>query len=531
MKLVWVKLKNFRSYEWEIKIDIKDMNIILGKNDIWKSTILEALDIFFNCWKWCIKISPDDLNINCRDNPENNFMEISCLFQPWTDTITLETVETSISWEYLLNNSWYIEIKKKYDEKAKESIYLRAYHPVNDEFLRNILTKKITDLQKYINENDINCEDERVSSKLRKSIRENYWDLILEEIDIPLDKEDAKKIREKFEEIMPTYALFQSDRSNDDQDDEVQNPMNIALKNVLKKEENRQKLRDVFDDVERELKNVAEWTLRHLNNLNDELASELKPKLPESDKLTREKAFWKPEIISDNIPLNKRWSGVKRLVLLAFFLNEVERRRDNESLNDIIYAFEEPETSQHPEHQQLLIGAFRSLSTSDWVQILLTTHSPYIYKDCVNDENINLIHVYINNENWVKETKNVREELNLLPYSPTRWEINYFVYNLPTVEFFDELYCRIDELKESAGIDDFIRQQSNNTIQNNIVRITDRWNMPNLTYISCIRHKIHHLNNDLNEWYTWNLENLMDKIEKGIVDMVSIIKNLNQNNN
>ena len=77
MKLVWVKLKNFRSYEWEIKIDIKDMNIILGKNDIWKSTILEALDIFFNCWKWCIKITPDDLNINCRNDPENNFIEIS----------------------------------------------------------------------------------------------------------------------------------------------------------------------------------------------------------------------------------------------------------------------------------------------------------------------------------------------------------------------------------------------------------------------------------------------------------------------
>ena len=36
---------------------------------------------------------------------------------------------------------------------------------------------------------------------------------------------------------LPVYSLFQSDRSNSDQDDEIQNPMSIALKNILAKPE------------------------------------------------------------------------------------------------------------------------------------------------------------------------------------------------------------------------------------------------------------------------------------------------------
>ena len=47
MKLKKLKLKNFRGYSYEVEIEVTDLNVIIGKNDIGKSTILEALDIFF----------------------------------------------------------------------------------------------------------------------------------------------------------------------------------------------------------------------------------------------------------------------------------------------------------------------------------------------------------------------------------------------------------------------------------------------------------------------------------------------------
>ena len=48
MKLDKLKLRNFRSYSQETEIEVADLNVIIGKNDVGKSSILEALDIFFN---------------------------------------------------------------------------------------------------------------------------------------------------------------------------------------------------------------------------------------------------------------------------------------------------------------------------------------------------------------------------------------------------------------------------------------------------------------------------------------------------
>ena len=71
MKLNQVKLKNFRSYSQETKINISDLNVIIGKNDVGKSTILEALDIFFNG-------KPDKYDL-CISN-DNSQIEITCVF-------------------------------------------------------------------------------------------------------------------------------------------------------------------------------------------------------------------------------------------------------------------------------------------------------------------------------------------------------------------------------------------------------------------------------------------------------------------
>ncbi len=48
MKISKIKIENFRSYADEISVDINNLTTFVGKNDVGKSTILEALDIFFN---------------------------------------------------------------------------------------------------------------------------------------------------------------------------------------------------------------------------------------------------------------------------------------------------------------------------------------------------------------------------------------------------------------------------------------------------------------------------------------------------
>lgn len=48
MILKSVKLKNFRCYKDEVIVPFKEITGLIGKNDAGKSTILEALEIFFN---------------------------------------------------------------------------------------------------------------------------------------------------------------------------------------------------------------------------------------------------------------------------------------------------------------------------------------------------------------------------------------------------------------------------------------------------------------------------------------------------
>lgn len=518
MKISKIKIKNFRSYKDEITIPFQDMNIILWKNDAWKSSILEALDIFFNDGSGAVKIGFDDLNKTALT--ENDLeIRITVCFKEFDDEIILETVPTFISREYLLNADWEIEITKIYEWKSMgRSVFIRAIHPANDDFIKGLLLTKIKDLQKYVKDHSITVTGkESVSSHLREAIRDSYGSLTFEDQFIAADKEWAKEIWEKIQIKLPAYTLFQSDRANTDQDDEVQDPMNIALKNILAEPDVVRKLQEVFDRVKEESEKIAQWTLLQLQGINPTLASQLTTKPPAFEKLWWSKAFWKTEIESDNIPLNKRWSWVKRMILLSFFLNEVERRKTEEGLWNVIYAFEEPETSQHPEHQEILIKAFKTLTHSDWVQVMLTTHSPYVYKDCIVDATNQIMYIWTD-PSWRKACTDIRNNWGSFPWSPSWGEINYFVYDLPTFEFFNELYWYIEEKRNTSAyphIDDvFVGLWS---IQKDQSWVRANWKVDTTTYITCIRHKLHHPENTSWVDHRWRTK---DAIE----EMIRIIK-------
>ena len=61
MKIKKIKIKNSRSYKDEVEIELGDLTAFVGKNDIGKSTVLVALDIFFNDSKGVIKLDKDVL--------------------------------------------------------------------------------------------------------------------------------------------------------------------------------------------------------------------------------------------------------------------------------------------------------------------------------------------------------------------------------------------------------------------------------------------------------------------------------------
>lgn len=379
MKVKSVILENFRIFKERTIIDFENLTAFIGKNDLGKSSILEALDIFFNENDAHVKIDNEDLSIG-TDSAD---ILIGVVFEDFPELLTIDstidsTFKTSLKEEYLLNKDGYLEIHRIYTNGKLKDTFIFANHPSNSD-LEDLLILKIVELKKRAEKLgvDLSKLDKRVSSEIRKEIWNKFEkDIILEEMELRVDKEDSKKIWTKLKEYMPLYALFQSDRQNIDKDSEIQDPMNVAVKSIISESKIQEQLKKVQTEVEKAVNEIASQTIEKLSEMNPEIAKELKPIIPEPK---WDSVFKGITISSDEgIPFNKRGSGVRRLILLNFFRAEADRKRSDRKVPNIIYAFEEPESSQHPDHQKKLIDAFLELSSNDDVQIILTTHSPGI---------------------------------------------------------------------------------------------------------------------------------------------------------
>ncbi len=373
MKLKAVILENFRSYKNKIRVEIGDLTALVGKNDIGKSTILEALEIFFN--NSLVKLESHDACVFS----ENKLVKIGCVFDNLPEQFILDTSAiTNLNKEYLLNEDGDLEIYKYYDcsnKTPKENIIAYALHPT-ESTVKDLLILKNGDLKKKLRDLGIDQEtiDLRVNSAIRKAIWESCSNLNLQPTEIFLNKEDAKAIWQSIEKQLPTFALFQSDRPSKDEDSEVQDPMKIAVSEAIKSVESD--LESIKTIVQDKVMAVASRTLQKLQEMDHSLASELSPNFKSEPKWD---SLFKLSLTGDDqIPINKRGSGVRRLILLNFFRAEVERKQLASNSQSVIYAIEEPETAQHPNNQKILIQALKDLSEQDDCQVIITTHEPGI---------------------------------------------------------------------------------------------------------------------------------------------------------
>jgi predicted ATP-dependent endonuclease of OLD family len=490
MKLKSVKIKNFRSYKEEIKIEVGDLTAFVGKNDIGKSSILEVLDVFFNEGKGVIKIDKDDVNKSALAEGDDEIV-ISVEFEELPTSLVIDSTNaTTLQNEHLLNQDGNLEIIKKYPNGGKEKVFVKAFHP-NNSHCRDLLRKTNTELRAVISGGSIECENRTINAVMRTAIWNHYNDsLQLENIEIDVTKGDTKSIWEKLQEYLPLYSLFQSDRKNSDGDSEVQDPLQEAVKQILNNAELRILLSRVASEVETKLRQVAESTVAKLNELNPDIADSLNPIIPSSDNLKWIDVFKKVSIAGDEaIPINKRGSGIKRLILLSFFRAEAERRRTERNSPSIVYAIEEPETSQHTEHQKKLMTALLTLSQTANTQILLTTHSAVAVKE-LKFEHIRLV-------TRTGTTKTVEEVTpNQLPY-PSLNEVNFLAFTEVTEEYHNELYGFVEAegwlptFSSGKPTLNYIKnQRGGGTVTQQII-LTEY-----------IRHQIHHPENTNNTRFT-----------------------------
>jgi predicted ATP-dependent endonuclease of OLD family len=500
MKLKTIKIKNFRSYKEEVEIEFGDLTAFVGKNDIGKSTVLEALDIFFNDSKGIIKLDKDDVNKQALSEGDTETV-ISVYFEELPTSIVIDsTNHTTLQDEYLLNSNNQLEIIKKYSNGGKEKVFVKANHPTSNN-CKDLLQKKNTELHKIIRDNSITCSNQTINAVMRTAIWQHFsTDLQLEEIEIDVTKGDTKSIWDKLQSYLPLYSLFQSDRKNSDGDNEVQDPLKEAVKQILNDKVLKAKFDEIATEVKTKLQDVASRTLIKIQEMNPEIASSLNPIIPSTDSLKWNDVFKNVSIAGDeNIPINKRGSGVKRLILLNFFRAEAERRKLAENIPSIVYAIEEPETSQHTDHQKKLIKAFLDLSNTANTQVIITSHSAALVKE------LEFLHLRLVKSDG--STKTIEKVLpNRLPY-PSLNEVNFLAFSEITEEYHNELYGFIELEGEMTNYKNGKPTVPYNRLRKDGVTLV----IENVVLTDYIRHQIHHPENTNNTRYTF--QQLKDSVE------------------
>lgn len=372
MRLISFEITGFRGYSTMRRIDFDALTTLVGKNDAGKSSLMDSLDLFFGD----SKLEKEDLCVHERHEK----VVLAAEFLGYPANIVLDdTSVTSLAEERLLllkqGHEPVLRIIKEFLPGKAAEIALEVSSPHIPEITHPILLKQ-AELKAFCRKNGLEAS---ISPELRNrnppwrgAIFDAYSSAATTTIKVPISKDEAKAIWDKLRTHIPHFCLFKVDRASTDQDSEARDPLAAAAKIAVSERE--AEINAIVVGVQARATELVSRTLDKLREMAPELAVGLEPDISGQPKWDGFKTTLKTD---GNVPFNKRGSGTKRLVLLNFFRAEAERRSITDN-RGIIYAFEEPESSQHPENQRLLLDSFKRLASSGTSQVILTTHSPLV---------------------------------------------------------------------------------------------------------------------------------------------------------
>lgn len=173
------------------------------------------------------------------------------------------------------------------------------------------------------------------------------------------------------------------------------------------------------------------------------------------------------------------------------------------SKGGIVYLLDEPELHLHPKAQEKLVDLMMDESKDK--QIIVSTHSPYLIKGCMQPT-VNKLILRRNDQDEIEVDDVNSANWGLFPWSPSWGEVNYVAYDLTTVDYHNELYGWIQEkhkLWNETAVEQYLE---NKGIEKNKQWVRIRNGQPqspyDITLCSYIRNSIHHPENTSNIPYT-----------------------------
>lgn len=174
----------------------------------------------------------------------------------------------------------------------------------------------------------------------------------------------------------------------------------------------------------------------------------------------------------------------------------------------LFFFIDEPETFLHPMAQEKLLDTFEEIAERS--QVFITTHSPYLLRNFKKDAH--KLMIFEKDENGNNKLQNDNQTLSLFGESSPTWgEINYFAFDVLSVEFHNELYGFLQAKAMDEDEDNYFEKDFDQWLvgkcfaadKNYIGLKKDGTTYEdNRTLPTYIRNLIHHPENKCNEPYT-----------------------------
>jgi len=377
IRLEKMAITGYRGISNRIEFQAKDFNVIVGKNDAGKSTILRALDLFLNNKQFIAE------NLN---NLTAQYAQIELFFLPNNTPIIIdENVQTSFEDEGLINEEGRLQIIKRWDG-TKEGKISPEYFVIRKSYGEmDFFNKTEAGLIKHCRDNGLDAEpglmtnattgEEHNNTEKRQRLSEIYDE---QNIEFEFIKEKLptsgqtrlKKTEQAIKLCFPQFEYFVADTSLSENDSAIQKYFkDMALKVIQEGVDT--------DNLETTVRN-------QLQSILDKITSKINAVVPETEKVSARVDFDWSKIITTNfesdgtdgaVPLSSRGDGFRRITMMSYFEHLAEEKREDHK--NIIFAFEEPETFLHPSSQENLFDKLRDISQAGY-QVLMTTHSPVL---------------------------------------------------------------------------------------------------------------------------------------------------------
>lgn len=374
MRVHSIRVENFGPFDSPMEVRLGTMATIIGKNDVGKSHILLALQQFLNQKP---KLEVQDIYDGA--DKENDTLVVEVAFTNLPGSITLpDGTGSSFNEEELLDKEGFLRIRKSCPLTGsvdKFEIRLIVYDFSDDRYahLAGLTDKKLDEVCKAVGIIPIGADGAKLTpAEKRRLLRQKATSecVGMQQTEILLTTRD--ELWKMIEPLLPDLNLFITETRLGIGETSFQSQFRPIVRDAVEEPAVADVREQFTTAIGNALQQEVDAIFNHLSHHTDGLS-----------RLAAEPTFaWDKAVTFDIIgedkhgirkSLEKRGSGMRRLLMVAYFQYLAEKTRDRAA--NLILAVEEPENCLHPGLQRELAASLRELAQQG-VQVIVTSHSP-----------------------------------------------------------------------------------------------------------------------------------------------------------